>query len=79
MTSPETDNEHEQESLWWKCPVCGKVGLCRSEPNAAGAEGSLRSHIYSSPDDGHGPESAFPDEFDPTTLTDYLSAEQPTQ
>lgn len=76
--SPEADAP-EPERPWWKCPICGKVGLCRSEPDAAGAQGALRSHIYGSPSDGHGPASAFPDGFDPTTLTEHLSAEDPAQ
>lgn len=59
--------------LWWTCPFCGKTGMNTEAENGTGAQGALRSHIYASADDAHGPELAFPAGFDPTTLTDHIS------
>lgn len=61
--------------LIWACPFCDTMGLNQIAGNNSGAQGALRSHIYATDGDGHGPEMAFPDGFDVTCLADYLNTE----
>lgn len=65
--------------LRWTCPFCGRSGINTEATNNTGAQGALRSHIYATGGDGHGPELAFPEEFDPETLTEHLYPEDADQ
>ena len=54
----------------WTCPFCGT-----SRSNPAGEEvdernaiTALRSHVLASDGDGHGPQNAYPEGFDPSSL-----------
>lgn len=65
--------------LWWTCPICGQTSANIAASNNTGAEGALRSHIYASAENGHGPRLAFPEELNPATLTDHISAKESLQ
>lgn len=69
-----TGTDQRPNKLWWRCPFCGTTSLNRPARNNTGAEGALRSHIHASEGDGHGPRFAYPEDFDPTTVDDYLFA-----
>lgn len=75
----EATPDQRQEILWWKCPLCGKQSLNTAAPNNMGAKGALQSHVRASKGGGHGPCGSYPEDFDPTALDEYISAENPTK
>ena len=70
----QTDWTRDVDGYRWNCPFCGTsrsnpAGVEADEGNAVTA---IRSHVLASAGEGHGPENAYPEGFDPTTLADHV-------
>lgn len=62
----------------WSCPICGdsRVGMASGGEDPVGkAEFSLRQHVKTSDDDGHGPANRYPARFDPDALDGAVSVD----
>lgn len=58
----------------WTCPICGttRANPSGEEADHRNAITALRSHVLASSDGAHGPSSAYPAGFDPSTLADRV-------
>ena len=62
----------------WSCPICGdsRVGMASGGEDPLGkAEFSLRQHVKTSDDDGHGPANRYPPGFDPDAADRAVSVD----
>ena len=60
----------------WTCPICGasRTGMASgNEDPLVKAEFSLRQHVVTTDDDGHGRANAYPPGFDPDAVDRMVS------
>lgn len=62
-------------SCRWTCPICGrsKTTFISNPDEPSKSLVSLKNHILKANGDGHGPENAYHQEFDPSTLHDHIT------
>lgn len=63
----------------WTCPFCEKVSLVGANSVTSDemavmtqAKTALKMHVYESTGDGHGSRRAYPKDFDPDWLREYV-------
>ena len=64
----------DAECYRWTCPICGssRANPAGEEADEGNAITALRSHVLASSGDGHGPPTAYPEGFDPSSLADRV-------
>lgn len=63
----------------WTCPFCDRSRLVSADSEEVDesavvnrAVAAVRGHIYASDGDGHGPRNVYPENFDPSSLDDFV-------
>lgn len=71
---PDRAEPPEQDVFQWKCPVCGQIGVIRTDDTASGSTPlqALRNHISFTPGDGHGPDGSLPAGCRDNVLATYI-------